>query len=50
LPGDKIGHVEEFVPGKGVYAENGEIFAAVAGYVEIKERIVSIKNIKQRHV
>jgi exosome complex component CSL4 len=46
LPGDKIGYAEEFVVGKGAYEENGEIFAAVAGKLIVKDRIMNIEPIK----
>jgi exosome complex component CSL4 len=46
LPGDKIGYVEEFAIGKGVYEENGEIFAAVAGKVITKDKIAMVEPVK----
>jgi len=47
MPGDRIGFVEEYVAGDGVYEENGEIFAAVAGKVIIKDRTVSVEPVKR---
>lgn len=32
-PGDSIGVAEEFVPGRGTYEENGEVFAATMGHL-----------------
>ena len=34
-PGDKLASAMEYMPGKGVYEENGELFAGVCG--EVKE-------------
>jgi exosome complex component CSL4 len=47
FPGDKIGYAEEFVGGEGVYEENGELYAAVAGKLRIKDRIVSVESLKK---
>ncbi|WP_156786044.1 exosome complex RNA-binding protein Csl4 [Archaeoglobus veneficus] len=47
MPGDRIGLVEEYVTGSGVYEENGEIFAAVAGKVVVKDRTVSVEPVKR---
>lgn len=35
LPGDRLGTIEEFVPGEGTYEENSEVYAASAGFVLI---------------
>lgn len=35
LPGDKLGVIEEFVPGSGTYQEDGVIYAAAAGTILI---------------
>ena len=32
-PGDKLASAMEYMPGKGVYEENGELFARVCGEV-----------------
>ena len=32
-PGDKLASTMEYMPGKGVYEENGELFAGVCGEV-----------------
>ena len=34
-PGDPVGSAMEYMPGNGVYEENGELFAGVCG--ELKE-------------
>ncbi|MBO8182080.1 MAG: exosome complex RNA-binding protein Csl4 [Archaeoglobus sp.] len=47
FPGDKIGYAEEFVGGEGVYEENGELYAAVAGRLKIEDRVVSIESVKK---
>ena len=44
-PGDPVGSAMEYMPGNGVYEENGELFAGICG--ELKEdnqnMVVSIK-------
>ncbi|MHA1239097.1 MAG: exosome complex RNA-binding protein Csl4 [Candidatus Odinarchaeia archaeon] len=35
LPGDKLGVIEEFMPGEGTYQENGVIYASKIGTVRI---------------
>ena len=47
MPGDRIGYAEEFIGGEGVYEENGELFAAVAGLLIIADRVVSVKSLKK---
>jgi exosome complex component CSL4 len=47
FPGDKIGYAEEFVGGDGVYEEDGELYAAVAGKLKIKDRVLSIESVKK---
>lgn len=47
FPGDKIGTVEEFKVGKGVYEENREIYAGIAGYLEIKDKVASVESLKK---
>ncbi|MCS7144145.1 MAG: exosome complex RNA-binding protein Csl4 [Archaeoglobaceae archaeon] len=44
LPGDKIGSVEEFKAGEGVYEEEGELFASVAGILELEDKKARIKS------
>ncbi|MCQ4153323.1 MAG: RNA-binding protein, partial [Archaeoglobi archaeon] len=46
FPGDRIGSVEEYRAGDGVYEEKGELFASVAGILEFEGRKVSIKSFK----
>ncbi|MFN3384673.1 MAG: exosome complex RNA-binding protein Csl4 [Archaeoglobaceae archaeon] len=47
FPGDKIGNVEEFKAGKGVYEDNKEIYAGIAGYLEIKDRVANVSAFKK---
>jgi exosome complex component CSL4 len=47
FPGDRIGYAEEYLVGEGVYEENGEIFASIAGTLEIKNKVVSVKSVKE---
>ncbi|MEM1586711.1 MAG: exosome complex RNA-binding protein Csl4 [Candidatus Bathyarchaeia archaeon] len=44
-PGDKIGVIEEFIPGYGTHVIDGVIYASNAGYLSIdpKSRVVSIQ-------
>ncbi len=46
MPGDKIGCKEEFLAGEGIYEENGDLFAAVAGKVVVKDKVISVEPIK----
>ncbi len=46
MPGDRIGSAEEYVRGEGVYEENGELFAAVAGQLVIRDRVARVESIK----
>ena len=43
LPGDRLGTIEEFVPGEGTYEENSEVYAASAGFVLIDHLDKKIK-------
>lgn len=43
MPGDRIGSAEEYIKGEGVYEENGELFASVAGKLVIKDRIACVE-------
>ena len=45
MPGDRIGSAEEYVKGEGVYEEGGELFAAVAGKLIIKDRVAKVESI-----
>lgn len=47
LPGDRIGTVEEFRAGKGVYEENSEIYATTVGYLEIKDKVANVLPFKK---
>ncbi|MFX0097101.1 MAG: exosome complex RNA-binding protein Csl4 [Candidatus Hodarchaeota archaeon] len=44
LPGDKLGVIEEFVPGSGTYQEDGVIYAAAAGtiLIDMKKKKVTV--------
>lgn len=44
IPGDRIGSAEEYAKGKGIYEENGELFAAVAGHLVVKGRVANIES------
>uniref|UniRef100_A0A7C3M9Y8 Exosome complex component Csl4 n=1 Tax=Archaeoglobus fulgidus TaxID=2234 RepID=A0A7C3M9Y8_ARCFL len=44
IPGDRIGSAEEYVKGEGVYEDSGELFAAVAGMLVIKDRVVKVES------
>ncbi|HXZ23295.1 MAG TPA: exosome complex RNA-binding protein Csl4 [Methanomassiliicoccales archaeon] len=45
LPGDEVAEAEEFLPGEGTYEENGKIYAALAGELELddEEKTVTVK-------
>ncbi len=47
MPGDRIGYAEEFLAGDGVYEENGELFAAIAGKAVLKDKTVSVVPVKE---
>ena len=47
LPGDRIGCVEEFEAGEGVYEENGVLYANVAGRLIVEGRTVRIEPINK---
>ncbi|MEM1956959.1 MAG: exosome complex RNA-binding protein Csl4 [Archaeoglobaceae archaeon] len=47
FPGDRIGTVEEFKAGKGVYEENREIYAGIAGYLEIRDNVANVVAFKK---
>lgn len=47
LPGDKIGTVEEFKAGEGVYEENGKLFASVAGVLEFEDKKAIIRSFRR---
>jgi len=48
LPGDKIGSIEEYLKGEGVFEYNGYIYSYLSGILNInfKERIVNVKPLK----
>lgn len=47
FPGDRIGTAEEFKAGKGVYEEDREIYAGIAGYLKIEEKVASVVAFKE---
>ena len=44
MPGDKLGIIEQYIPGEGTYDDNGDIKSSVLGNVNInpKKRIISV--------
>ena len=46
MPGDKIGIIEQFLPGEGTYDDNGDIKSSVLGNVKInqKQKVISVKS------
>ena len=44
MPGDKLGIIEQYLPGEGTYDDNGEIKSSVLGNVKInqKKKIISV--------
>lgn len=46
IPGERLGYKEEFVAGEGVYEENGEIFAAVAGKLIVRDKVINVEPVK----
>jgi len=51
LPGEKLGVIEEMLPGEGVIEEQGELYSAYLGIEEIdqQERRVRVKPLKRMH-
>ena len=39
MPGDKLGIIEQYLPGEGTYDDNGDIKASVLGNVKINQKI-----------
>ncbi|MHC1590633.1 MAG: exosome complex RNA-binding protein Csl4, partial [Candidatus Helarchaeales archaeon] len=50
--GEKIGVIEQFLPGRGTYEENGVIYASVVGKIKLnkRDRIVSVEPQKNLHL
>ena len=40
MPGDKIGIIEQYLPGEGTYDDNGDIKSAVLGNVKINHSLI----------
>lgn len=49
LPGDLLGAAEEYVPGRGTYEHNGQVFAALMGHphFDSANRTVTVKAIHE---
>lgn len=43
LPGDKLGIIEQYLPGKGTYEKDGEIESSILGNVNIERKIISVE-------
>ena len=45
MPGDKIGIIEQYLPGEGTYDDNGDIKSSVLGNVKInqKMKVISVE-------
>ena len=45
MPGDKLGIIEQYLPGEGTYDDNGDIKSSVLGNVKInqKNKIISVE-------
>ena len=46
MPGDKLGIVEQYLPGEGTYDDNGDIKSSVLGNVKInqKNKVISVES------
>ena len=46
MPGDKLGIIEQYLPGEGTYDDNGEIKSSVLGNVKInqKMKVISVES------
>ncbi|MBE6499086.1 MAG: RNA-binding protein [Methanobrevibacter thaueri] len=46
MPGDKLGIIEQYLPGEGTYDDNGDIKSAVLGNVKInqKKKVISVES------
>jgi exosome complex component CSL4 len=49
LPGDLLGMAEEYVPGRGTYEHNGQVFAALMGHAryDTQSRTVSVRAVHE---
>lgn len=43
MPGDKLGIIEQYLPGYGTYENDGDIESSVLGNVIIKRKIISVE-------
>lgn len=46
MPGDKLGIIEQYLPGEGTYDDNGDIKSSVLGNVKInkKKKVISVES------
>ena len=56
LPGDRLGVIEEFIPGSGTYEEEGVIFSSIQGQINLDmekrenmEKIADLFKAKDKH-
>lgn len=47
FPGDFLGYAEEYVPGDGVYEEEGKLYAATAGRVVVEDKVIRVETVKE---
>ena len=49
-PGDKLGVIEEFIPGSGTYVEEGTIYSTVVGYalLDVPNKRISVYPVSRR--
>ncbi len=46
FPGDFLGYAEEYIPGYGVYEEDGKLFAAAAGKAVVEDKTIKVIPVK----
>ena len=46
MPGEKLGIIEQYLPGEGTFDDNGDIKASVLGNVKInqKMKVISVES------
>jgi exosome complex RNA-binding protein Csl4 len=47
VPGDRLSTEEERSPGSNVYTEDGYVYAAACGKVEVKDRSINVRQLKE---
>ena len=50
MPGDKLGIIEQYLPGEGTYDDNGDIKSAVLGNVKINQKMKVISVVSDAKV